>query len=200
MLPIAPTRKAMGQTKTARIKKTGSSMPSQLNIKLCKTIKTRIAVVEAPASKKNALSNPAIFCSTVKTINVAPNKNKTVKGIKNNLEPAIKAPNTGMKRKQPAIMATTTNAQNIDQSNASFILTSVGKEHRQTNSQGNDANRQQDIKHATTHFLTPLLRRSYVALFSFLIALPDLKRFMLTKPLVRFTTHLFFFFSLKAKM
>lgn len=79
------------------------------------------------------------------------------------------------------------------------LLVSLGKEEDQTNTKGNDANTQQDIQDEKfpIHFLTLFLRLSYEALLSFLIALPDLNLFRLTKPLVRFITYPLL---LKAKM
>ncbi len=67
------------------------------------------------------------------------------------------------------------------------------KEEGNADTEDKDTNSQQDIQDTESlfiHFLTLFLRLPYKALESFLIALPDLNLFRLTKPLVRFTGYL----------
>ena len=100
MLPTKPTKKAIGQAITAKMKNKGSSprpilsqksfpkmTTKRLKNRLCNKIKTTIAKGLMPVSNKNFLRFPFTFFFNVNIINIAPLKEKIINGSKKRSEP-----------------------------------------------------------------------------------------------------------------
>ena len=134
---------------------------------LCKRIKRRNPTAEAPVNNKNFLGIPPTFSFTVKNISAAPSKKKTTIGDKNRREPLSKSLNTGMTNRHTITMKTPINAQNIDQLSFPFTFPYA-------------------LRFPAFTLTLVVLPTTFL---SFLIALPDLNRFRLTKPLVLFISY-----------